>query len=223
MMKHLKKLFIVLVILVAISTLINVVSFAETAIETVEGVVDTTESATSPDGSYTEPTNAFETIIEVVKTVVGEEFLSVVSTAVNIVLLIFMAILKKNSKVGLTDIAKCVMAKDANGNAVSLAAVVKKLNDTANANASDLKQFKKEINAQIDKLCETYSVQTVTHEQVQEIAVAAKAMLNMFHAVYSQSRTIGAATKTQEEEYYAEAMRNILRLEAEDVGNEREA
>lgn len=221
-MKKFNKIFIVIIMVVIFSTAINVISFAETAIETTEGIVNEGEGQTDSTDDLTEPQSAFEAFIEVVKTVVGQEFMAVVSTGINIGLLVFMAILKKNSKVGLTDIAKCVMAKDANGNNVSLAAVVKKLNDTANANAEELAEFKKEVNAHIQKLCETYSVQTVTHEQVQEIAIAAKAMLNMFHAVYSQSRTIGAATKTQEEEYYAEAMRGILKLEAEDVNNERE-
>ncbi len=226
-----------LLILIVTSTALNVVSLAETAVDATEGIIDEGEGQTRVDGDFTEsemdlnesedelnePESAFEAFIEIIKTIVGEEFLAVVSTALNIGLLILMAILKKNSKVGLTDIAKCVMARDANGNPISLASAVKKLNESANENSAEIKEFKKEMRAEIEKMCATYSTQTVTHEQVQEIATAAKAMLNMFHAVYSQSRTIGAATKTQEEEYYAEAMRNIAMLEAEDLTNEHKS
>lgn len=233
-MRHFKKLFIVLSILIVISTALNVVSLAEAAVDATEGVISEGEEQTRVDGDFTEPEgnlnesddelnepeSAFEAFIEIIKTIVGEEFLAVVSTAINIGLLILMAILKKSSKVGLTDIAKCVMARDASGNPISLASVVKKLNESANENSAELKEFKKEMRAEIEKMCATYSTQTVTHEQMQELAAATKAMLNIFHAVYSQSRTIGAATKTQEEEYYTEAMRNIAMLEAEDLKHE---
>ena len=223
MKKIFSKIWLILTVAVLISLCLNVISFAEELAEPSGGVTEGSEAQTSDTGTVSSSEDGFGAFLELVETVVGADFLNVASMGINIALLVLMAILKKNSKVNLSDILHSVSARDSNGEKISLAEVIKRLNDSANQNAEELSEFKHLIAEELKRLCETYSIQTVTHEQVAELTAATKAALNIFHTIYSQSKTITSGTKSQEEQYYTEAMNHIAALEAEDAKNDKQS
>lgn len=233
MKKLTRRLSTALILVLIFSICFTLVNFAQESAEGAGGAntpppssneeIDPSTSVAEGVEDNSVPSNGWETFLEAVKTIVGEDFVKVGSMVIEIALLILMVVLRKTNKTTLSDIVAAVSAKNKNGERVSVAEIVSALTNLAEANEKELMAFKKEITEKLKAFTEAYSVQTVTHEQVKEIAEATKAMLQMFHAVYSHSKTIGANVKDEEGQIYNEAMKHILALESEDPANDKQA
>ena len=229
MNKHFKRFSTALILVLIFSICFTLVNFAQEAIENDGGVttpqngsneqIDPSTSVAEGEEGNTTPQNGWEAFIDVIKAVVGEDFIKIGSMVIEIALLVLMVVLRKTNKVSLTDIVTAVSAKNGKGERVSLAEVVAALNKMVGDNDEELKAFKAELSQRVEDLARAYSVQTVTHEQVAELTKAAKAMLQMFHTVYSHSKTIGANVKEEEGYLYNEAIAHIAALEKEDSAN----
>lgn len=223
MKKTVRRLSTVLMIMLILSICFTLVNFASVDAEAEIGVTTPTDAENMPDEPTIEPEGAWSAFLGVVKTIVGEDFIKIASIVIEVVLFVFLVVLKKTNKTSLGDIVDAVSARNSKGEKVSLTQVVAALHELSLDNADEMAAFKKEITDKLKALAETYSVQTVTHEQVKEIAEATKAMLQMFHAVYSHSKTIGANVKDEEGQIYNEAMKHIAALESEDPANDKQA
>ena len=219
MKKLAKRLSTVLMLVLILSICFTLVNFAQEGNETAGGVITPTDTTNEPENGLNGSEGATDAFLSVVKTIVGEDFVKMGSMVIEIALLIILVLLKRTNKVTMDDIVKAVSAKNTKGERVSLAEVVSALNGIVADNKEDISAFKTEMSNKLKELVNTYSQQTVTHEQVSELAEAMKAMLGIFHTIYSQSKTIGANVKEEEGRLYNEAMNHILALESEDSAN----
>lgn len=223
MKKLTKRLCTVLILVLTFSICLTLVNFAQEATEPDGEILTPNDAVDVPETPTIESQTAFDSFIEVVKTIVGEDFVKMGSMVIEIALLVLLVVLRKTNKTSLTDIVTAVSAKNNKGERVSLAEVVAALNGMVGDNRTEIEAFKVEIADKLKDLTEAYGVQTVTHEQVAELAEATKALLMIFHSVYSNSKTIGVNVKDEEGRIYNEAMKRILALESEDSANDGKA
>ncbi len=219
MKKLMRRLSTALILVLIFSICFTLVNFAQEGDETAGEVITPTDTENEPENGLNGSEGAMDAFLAVVKTIVGEDFVKMGSMVIEIALLIILVLLKRTNKVTMDDIIKAVSAKNTKGERVSLAEVVSALNGIVADNKEDISAFKTEMSDKLKELVNTYSQQTVTHEQVSELAEAMKAMLGIFHTIYSQSKTIGANVKEEEGRLYNEAMNHILALESEDPAN----
>ena len=219
MKKTVRRLSTVLMIMLILSICFTLVNFASVDAEAEIGVTTPTDAENMPDEPTIEPEGAWSAFLGAIETIVGEDFIKIASIVIEVVLFVFLVVLKKTNKTSLGDIVDAVSARNSKGERVSLTKVVAALHELSLDNADEMAAFKKEISAKLKDLTEAYGVQTVTHEQVKELAEATKALLQIFHSVYSNSKTIGVNVKDEEGRIYNEAMKRILALESEDSAN----
>ena len=198
-MKKINKIFTVLILITAMLLIMSLVTFAYDA-ETSDGVPGTSgNDETSADGdiSASEGTSLSDTVIEIVKTAVGEEFMGVASTALNIVLLITLVLLKKSTKATAKDIAQVLTNSDK-----TMKQKFEALEEMTKNESAVIEAFKCEVYAKIEselaglfeRICEKLNSQ-VTHEQLVEVVELEKAQLDIIDTIYQNSATIPSATK----------------------------
>ena len=209
------KLIIALIISLVLSIGLSVVSFATEDVLPSDGVTQGGEIEGAPEAEpeTQEDTSNVNMFIETIKVLVGDKFMQTVGTVIDVVLLIFLALFKKNSTISLGDIIKNISLKDTNGKSYPIAVVVKQLAEQSELHSSEISDLKKEIGDKLSQILDDAANKNATHDQVNEALVVTKAFLEMMHTVYSHSKTISDPTKEQVELIYTTALRKIIALE----------
>ena len=200
-------------IITLLSLCFNVVAFAEDIVGE-----DTTTPETSAEGeneAVTEPSFA-DTVIAVIKEAVGTDFMAIATTALDIVILVIIGLLRSNSKDNSKKVLNIVTAANK-----SNAQKWDELSRLATENEEQIKAFKEEtrevISSSVEAAFKEYNVPTVTHEQLAEVVTGMKAIMDMFEVVYQHSGTIPAAIKEQLAKTYNGAVEHISALEEVDT------
>lgn len=208
-----KKLLTIMLILTLLSLVFSVIAFAEGG----EGE-DTTPPETSVESeneAVTEPSFA-DTVIAVIKEAVGSDFMAIATTAIDVVILVIIGLLRSNSKDNSKKVLNIVTAANK-----SNAEKFSDLSRLAAENEKQIKAFKEEtreaISNSVEAAFKEYNVPTVTHEQLAEVVTGMKAIMDMFEVVYQHSGTIPAAIKEQLAKTYNGAVEHISALEEVDT------
>ncbi len=211
--EKMKKLLTLMLIITFLSLLFNVIAFAEDSES--EDTAPPETSVENENEAVTEPSFA-DTVIAVVKEALGSNFMAIATTAIDVVLLVIIGLLRSNTK----DNTKKVLSIVASANKSNTEKWTE-LSSLAEENKKHLADFKVEtkaaISCAVEKAFKEYNVPTVTHEQLAEVVTGMKAIMDMFEVVYQHSGTIPAAIKEQLAKTYNGAVEHISTLEEVDT------
>ncbi|MBR2342992.1 MAG: hypothetical protein IKA64_01915 [Clostridia bacterium] len=199
-MKKRTKITNLLILITLLSLCFNLLAFAEEAPEGEGGAVDGTDTQTPAaedlSGSETQASEPtwLETVTEVIKSALGEDFMAIVSAVFDVVILICLTLHKRTNT---TSIAQLVKALVASGKDIT---ELKKIQE---AEKPALDEAKKYITEQMtlgfaafeETVLERIEALGVSREQIAEIVELEKAQLEIFDTIYQHSCTVSQETK----------------------------